>query len=395
MTQTRPTVRIGIVGAGMIGRSHAHAFRALPEFFYPLPATVELTAVADADAALAREAGERYGFGRVARSWEEVVSAPDVDAVCLALPNFQHREAAEAAFAAGKAVLCEKPLAVTPADAHAMLTAARRSGVVHAVGFNLRRAPAIATIARAATAGDFGEIRHFSGRYLTDYGVSPEVPFTWRYARDLAGGGALADIGSHVIDLARSLVGEMASVQGAVLATYVRQRPVPAGHVTGHSRGATTGELREVTNDDVATFTARFSNGAVGDFRFSRVATGYRNSPAFELIGSRGSVQFDMERAAEFGLFDGQPDDPMNGFRRVVIGPHHPYFGQVAAFPVTGVGYGYTETYVAQAFEFVRAVAAGDTSYAPSFEDGARVMAVCEAVQRSADEGRPVDVALP
>lgn len=374
----------------MIGQCHAHAFRALREFSDPLPAQVELAVVADADAALASAAQQRFGFERTAPSWHEIVAAADVDAVCLALPNFEHRVAADAALAAGKAVLCEKPLAATATEAAAMLRAARQANVVHAVGFNLRRAPAIAAIAQLCAAGQLGEIRQFSGRYLTDYGASPEVPHTWRYRRDMAGAGALADVGSHVVDIARSLLGEIDTIQGAALATYVARRPVPAGHVTGHSRGATTGEFRAVTNDDVASFTARFHNGAVADFRFSRVATGFRNSPAFELIGAAGSVQFDMERAAELQLFDGVSDDPMNGFRRVVIGPRHPYFGQVAAFPVTGVGYGYTETYVVQAFEFVRAVVTGDLAYAPNFADGFMVAAVCDAVELSAEEGRPV-----
>ena len=196
-------------------------------------------------------------------------------------------------------------------------------------------------------------------------------------------------MGSHIIDLARFLVGDIARVEGASMATYIEQRPVPAGHVTGHSRGATTGEFRPVDTDDVCAFSGRFANGALGDFRFSRIATGWRNSPAFDLIGARGAVSFDMERAAEFRLFESSADEALAGFRRVVAGPQLPYFNDVVAFPVRGVGYGYSETYVVQAFEFVRAVAE-QRPYSPGFEDGLAVARLCEAIQAAAAEQSPV-----
>ncbi|MBV9358284.1 MAG: Gfo/Idh/MocA family oxidoreductase [Chloroflexi bacterium] len=388
----RPTVRVAIVGAGMIGQAHAHAFRALREAPYPPPAEVELTVVADPDAALAEAARRRFGFDRTASSWEAVAEAPDVDLVCVALPNFQHRPAVEAILAGRKHVLCEKPLANRRADAEAMLEAAERAGVVHGVGFNLRCAPAIAALRQAVERGAVGSISQFSGRYLTDYGASPEVPFSWRYERRQAGSGALGDIGSHLIDLSRYLVGELASVQGATLATFITARPVPVGHVTGHSRAATTGELRPVDTDDVAAFTGRFGSGAVGDFRFSRIATGFRNSPAFELIGSEGALAFDMERAAEYQVFGEVPGAGDNGFRRVVVGPQHPYFADVAAFPVAGVGYGYSETYVVQAAAFVRAVVEGRTDYRPNFADGVAVIGVAEAVMLAAQQGQAVEL---
>jgi predicted dehydrogenase len=381
---------VGIVGAGMIGQAHAHAFRAQPEFLRAVSVDVQLVVVADPDASLALEAQRRFGFARTAESWEAVAAARDVDLVCVAVPNFQHREPVEALVAAGKHVLCEKPLASSLADAAAMLRAAERAGVVHGVGFNLRRAPAVAALRQVVERGELGQLRQFSGRYLTDYAASPEVPFTWRYQRALAGSGALGDIGSHTIDLGRYLVGEIESVQGATLATYITERPVPAGHVTGHNRAATTGEMRPVDTDDVAAFTARFVNGALGDFRFNRAATGYRNAPTFELIGSTGSIAFDMERAAEFLAYLGTDDPDLNGFRRIVTGPDHPYFAQAAAFPVAGVGYGYAETYVIQAAEFVQAVLDGSPRYRPSFADGLAAVAVCEAVQRSAEAGRAV-----
>ncbi|HEY3058129.1 MAG TPA: Gfo/Idh/MocA family oxidoreductase [Chloroflexota bacterium] len=389
-----PTLRVAIIGAGMIGRAHARAFRAVRQSFQPAPADIELTVVADADAALAEDAKTRWEFERTASDWQAVADADDVDLAVVALPNFQHAQAVDALLANRKHILCEKPLASTPADALQMLEAAERAGVVHGVGFNLRRFPSITAVHELIERGDLGEIQHFSARYLTDYAASPEVPFTWRYQRSLAGSGALGDVASHIVDLARFLVGDLASVSGAALATFIAERYVPSGHVTGHSRAATTGEKRAVDTDDVGSFTATFKSGGVADFRFSRIATGYRNSAAFTLTGDKGSVEFDTEHAAELQLYlrgaDGQ--EHMNGFRRVVMGPQHPYFSQVTAFPVAGVGYGYTETYIAQAYEFVRAVAEG-RPYRPGFADGYAAVAVCEAVLNAAEEGRATPIA--
>ena len=384
---------MALLGAGMVGRAHAHALRALREVAEAPTPEVELAVVADPHRALAVEAQVRYGFARAASSWEEVADAGDVDAVYVALPNDQHRQAVEAFVTAGKHVFCEKPLALTARDSWAMLQAARRAGVVHGVGFSQRRAPAVAAVQRAVARGDVGEPRHFSGRYYTDYALSPDTPFTWRYERARAGAGALADVGSHVIDLARFLLGDLESVEGALLETYVRERPVPAGPVTGHDHAASAGRTARVENDDVASFTARFTSGVVADFRFSRIAGGYRNSPAFELVGSRGSVAVDLERPGEFHFFDASGDDDLGGFRRVVTGPRHPYFAQVVVLPVAGTGHGYRETFLAQALDFVRAVGGEQPGFTPGFEDGYAVALVDEAVQLAADRGGRVSIA--
>ena len=388
-----PTLRVAIIGAGMIGRAHARAFRALRQSFQPAPAEIELTVVADTDAALAEDARARWEFDRAAADWQAVADADDVDIAVVALPNFQHVQAVDALLQTNKHVLCEKPLASTPDDALHMLRAAERARIIHGVGFNLRRFPAVATIKELVERGDLGRIQQFSARYLTDYAASPEVPFTWRYQKSLAGSGALGDIASHIIDLARFLVGDLETVSGATLQTFIAERNVPSGHVTGHSRAATTGEKRTVDTDDVGSCTARFKSGAVANFTFSRIATGYRNSAAFSVIGDRGSVEFDTERAAELQFYVREPDaqEHVNGFRRVVMGPRHPYFNDVTAFPVSGVGYGYTETYVAQAYEFVRAVVE-HRAYEPGFADGYATLAVCEAVLEAAQHGRATPV---
>jgi predicted dehydrogenase len=393
MTMIRPEIRVAVIGAGMAGRAHANGYRAIRSLFSQPPAAVRLIAVADANEMLASDLAYRYGFERATTEWREVAAATDVDAVSVVLPNHEHRPVVEGLLAAGKHVLCEKPLAPTAADAYAMLEAARAAGVVHMVGFNLRRAPAVAAIQTALARGDLGEPRHLLARYLTDYALSPQAPFTWRYRRDLAGGGALNDIGAHIIDMGRYLLGEIESIQGATLTTFVTERPVPRGQVIGHERAEASGEMAAVDTDDVVAFTARFANGVAGDFAANRVAAGYRNSAGFTLIGSTGAATFDSERFGEFGYFDGRHDDDLNGFRRVVTGPKHPYLQESLIMPVAGVGHGYAETFIAQAYEFLRAIAGGNTVASPSFADGYANALVCEAAQRSAELGRAVTIA--
>ena len=391
MSTTPGRLRVAIVGAGMIGRAHAHALRAMREFFQPVPADVRLTVIADAAAALTSDAQARFEFERVASDWREVVDARDVDVAIVALPNHQHLEPVAALLAAGKHVLCEKPLAPNPTDARVLAEAARRSGLVHGTAFNLRRVPAIAAIQRSVARGDLGELRHFSSTYLADYALSPQTPFTWRYQRALAGGGALVDLGAHSIDLARFLVGDIAWIRGAQLQTFITRRPIPAGHVIGHAKAASTGEFGTVDNDDIASFTVRFANGVIGDFTISRIAAGFPNAPGFRIIGSRGSASFDFSQGPGFQYYDDSVPSEINGSRGVIAGPNHPYLADVAVLPVAGAGYGYTETYVAQAHEFIRAVAQ-NTPYTPSFEDGLATTLICDAVARSAEEGRAVPV---
>jgi predicted dehydrogenase len=380
-----PKLRVAIIGAGMIGRAHARAFRALEAAFQPTPAQIEMAVVCDPEGALAEDAQRRWEFERTASDWHAVAEANDVDIAVVGLPNFQHAEAVDALLERGKHVLCEKPLASTLDDAREMLATAERAGVVHGVGFNLRRIPAVAALRAMISDGTLGEIRQYSARYLTDYAASVQTPFTWRYQRDLAGSGALGDVGSHIIDLARFMVGDFARIDGAALATFIPERFVPSGHVTGHAHAATTGEKRSVDTDDLGSFTATFGSGAVADLRFSRIATGYRNSATFEIVGERGALEFDTERPAEFQMYVRGEDESINGFRRVVVGPSHPYFAQVTAFPVAGVGYGYTETYMAQAYEFVRAISE-ERAYSPGFADGVAAVDVCDAVLQAAEQ---------
>ena len=388
-----PEIRVGLIGAGLIGRIHAHAYRSLGFLRRPLPATIRLAVVADENEPLAEEVAGQFGFERTATSWEAVAEARDVDVAIVALPNYEHRPVVEALVASGKHVLCEKPLAPSAADSWAMLQAARRAGVVHCVGFNLRRVPAIAAIKKALERGDFGETRQFISHYLTDYAADEDAPLAWRFKRELAGGGALADVGSHIIDIARFLLGDIESVHGSAMATFVHKRPIPAGHVIGHEKGMVTGDFGVVDTDDVASFTARFRSGTVGQFAVSRMATGHPISIGISLVGSTASATFDAQHMSEFGYFRASgDDDDTRGFRRVMTGPAHPYFEGFLACPMTGAGYGMSDTWVGQAYEFVGAVARGVPLSGGGFEDGYAVDLVREAAMLSAERGALVRI---
>ena len=394
MTRSRlPEIRVGLIGAGLIGQLHAHAYRRLGDLRQPIPANVHLAVVADAYEPLAEDVAGRFGFERTATSWEEVAEAKDVDVVTVALPNHEHRPAVEALLASGKHVLCEKPLANNAANSWAMLQAARRAGVVHCVGFNNRRMPAIAAIKKAVDRGDFGETRQFIGSLLENYAGDEELPLNWRFQRELAGGGAIIDVGPHIIDASRFLLGDIESVHGAVMATFIDKRPILAGHTTGHEKGMVTGELGVVDTDDLASFTARFQNGTVGTFAMSRVATGHVSGLEFSLIGSTASAKFNADHMAEFEFFrtSGNGDDT-SGSRRVKVTGAHPYYADVQVYPSPSFGHGATENWVGQAYEFVGAVARGVPMAGGGFEDGYAVDLVIEAVRLSAERGTLVRI---
>jgi len=388
-----PEIRVGVLGAGLIGQLHAHSYRRLGDLRHPIPANVRLVVVADVHEPLAQEVADRFGFERTATSWEEVAEANDVDAVTVALPNHQHRPAVEALLASGKHVLCEKPLGNNAAESWSMLQAARRAGVVHGIGFNNRRMPAIAAIKKAMDREDFGQPRQFIGTYLVDYAADEELPLNWRFTRDLAGGGALTDVGPHLIDTSRFLLGDIESVQGAAMSTFVDKRPIPAGPVTGHEKVAVTGEMGVVDTDDLASFTARFQNGTVGTFAVSRVAPGHVFGLEFRVIGSAASAKFDALAMAEFEYFrTSGNDDDTRGSTRVKVTGAHPYYEDIQVYPFPSFGHGMTESWVAQAYEFVGAVARGVPIVGGGFEDGYAVDLVLEAVRLSAERGASVRI---
>jgi predicted dehydrogenase len=379
------SLSVAVIGAGMAGRSHAAGYRSVNTVFGEGLPPVRLAAVADANEALARDAARRYGFEKALSSWEEVAADPSIDAVSVVVGNDLHRPIAEALIAAGKHVLCEKPLAGSLDDARAMAAAEQRAGVVTAVGYTYRRSPAIAAIRDHVRQGELGELSLFDGRYWCDYACDPRGPLSWRYQGG-PGSGALADIGAHVIDAGQFLCGPIVSVSGAVLSTQVRQRRLPVGAVVGHGSAPVSDEVGDVQNEDTAMFSARFASGLTGSFSVSRTAFGMPNGLAFDVYGLDGRASFDWHRPAEYVFDDAQPDARTRGARQVIVGPQTPYFAGGYPMQAPGVGGGNAEMFVYQCRAFLDQIVGTPDPLPPNatFADGLHTLEIIEAVVTSA-----------
>jgi predicted dehydrogenase len=394
MIETRgagmPDDRIGVavIGAGMAGRSHAAGYRAATTCYDAGLPPVDLVAVADVNAEFGTQTARRFGYQRAETSWQAVAEAPDVDVVSVVVANHLHREVVEGLLAAGKHVLCEKPFAPTIADAEAMVAAAAAAPHLQAgVGFTFRRSPAIAGVKERVDDGSMGRPLHFNGHYWCDYGNDPAGPMSWRY-KGGPGSGALADVGSHLVDLAEFVCGPIESVRGAVLATFVAERAVPLGTAVGHAAAALSDVTEPVENEDLVTFTATFASGATATMSASRVAIGLANSLGFELFAQNAAATFDLVRAGEFGYMDRAVAGATAGYRQVVVGPAHPYLTGGLAMDFPGVGYGQNDLFVFQARAFLEQVAGLDRlPPVPSFEHGLRNLQLLQAITASAQAG--------
>ena len=386
-------IRVAVIGAGMAGRSHAHAYRTAQTVFGTGAPPVRLVAIADVNEDFATFTAERYGFERAETSWQAIAGADDIDAVSIVVANHLHREIAEALLASGKHVLCEKPLASSVEDAEAMVKAAAATDRVAACGFSFRRSPAVSAIREQIASGGIGEVLHFNGRYWCDYSASPDAPISWRYTSPI-GSGALADIGSHLIDTAEQLCGPIVTIKGAALPIVIEDRPVPLGAALGHAAGVAVSDNREpVTNEDIATFVVEFASGAVGTFSVSRVTHGYPNSLGFDVFGTKGAASFDLSRNSEFGFVDLAPNPVTNGWRQVLVGPSHPYVAAGQSMPFAGVGHGGQEFFTYQARAFLDQIAGLDRMpVQATFADGLRNLRVEEAIVAAADKGTAVSV---
>jgi len=390
-------LNVAVVGAGMAGRSHANGYRQASTVFGPDLPEVRLVAVADANLPLAQETARRYGYQRAVGSWQEVAADPSIHVVSVVVGNTLHREVVQGLLAAGKHVLCEKPLAGSLADAEAMVELAEKAAVagqVTGVGYSYRRAPAFAALAQRVADGGLGTVSSLTGHYWCDYSCDPGAPWTWRYGGG-PGTGAVGDLGSHTIDLAELLCGRVELVSGAQLSTVVGERPLPVGATVGHRVGAVSEETRPVDNEDVAAFTVRFAGGAVGSFSFSRVAFGFANGQGLDVSGTSGRASIDFQRPAEYLLDDDQPGAGSRGPRSVVAGPLFPGYEGGLPTDAPGLSYGYSDLFVWQARAFLDQVA-GVESPVPacaSFADGLHTLRVIDAVATSARSGgAPVEV---
>ena len=370
----RRTVAVGLIGYNFMGKAHSNAWRQAPRFF-DLPAAVRMKTICGRNGAAVKRAASKLGWENAATDWEEVVRDPEIDVIDICTPNDTHREIAVAAAAAGKAILCEKPLGRDVGECEEMLAAVRKARVVHMVCHNYRRIPAIALAKQMIERGELGDrIYHYRARYAQDWIADPKFPLVWRLQSQIAGSGAHGDINAHIIDLARYLVGEFREIC-ATMETFVRQRPL-----SPHSR-----KQGKVTVDDAVTMIGRFRNGALANLEATRFAPGRKNSITIEVNGSGGSLFFDFEEMNRLRFYNaGDPQD-RRGFRDVLVTETtHPF---IESWWPPGHLIGYEQTFVHTIADFVRAVVVRK-NVPPTFEDGLRNQQVLDAAMRSARQRR-------
>jgi predicted dehydrogenase len=379
-------LRVAMVGYAFMGAAHSQGWRTVNRAF-DLPVTAVQQVVCGRDEQRARAAADRLGWAEVETDWRRVVERDDIDIVDVCTPGDSHAEIAVAALAAGKHVLCEKPLANTVAEAVGMTEAARVAaarGIRSMVGFNYRRMPAIAFARQLVEAGRVGRIRHVRAQYLQDWIMDPAFPLVWRLQRERAGSGALGDLGAHLVDLAQYVTGgEITGVSG-LTETFVKRRPLATGSAGLSATGGP--ETGEVTVDDAALFHARFTGGAIGSFEATRFAAGHKNGLRLEIEGSAGALRFDVEALNELHFYDAGEPATEAGFRRILVTePDHPY---MHAWWPPGHLIGYEHSFTHEIRDFLEAIAAG-TDPEPSFATGLQVQRVLTAVETSAqDDGR-------
>jgi predicted dehydrogenase len=377
------TLDVGFLGYRFMGQAHANALARLPMFFPEAPDVNRHTIVGRDEEALAEAAGQ-LGFEHTTTDWAEAID--DVDVFYNLGPNFVHVEPSVYALENDVPVLCEKPLANSLDGAREMANAADSTTVPTATAFNYRYVPAIQLARNMIADGELGEIRHVRGSYLQDWLVDPQAPWSWRNDEELAGSGALGDLGAHSLDLAQFLLGEEITEVNGHLTTFVEERPVPGEDADSlGSGGGERAETREVTVDDAYSAQAEFESGAMGVFEASRFATGNKNANTIEVNGSEGSIRFDLERLDELEvLCEGN-----RGFETVLVTDESdPY---VDRWWPAGHIIGWEHTFVHENYEFLTAVDEGE-AYHPNFADGLQVQEVLAAIEASDERGERVEV---
>jgi len=375
-------LNVGLIGAGFMGKAHSLAYVAMPMFFWPAPAIPVRKTIVDVSDSIAAEAAQRFGFEKSTSDWRSVVEDPEIDIIDIATPNHLHAEIAIAAAAAGKHIISEKPLARSGDEAKTMYDAVKNAGIVHMVAFNYRRTPAVALAKKYIEEGAIGDILNFRGTYLQDWSADPDGPLSWRFQKSIAGSGSLGDIGTHVVDMARFLCGEITQVN-TQLKTWVKTRPLQAGGVDklGASTKDSTAPRGEVDVDDEVLSLLEFQNGAIGSLEATRNAHGRNNFLTFEIHGTIGSIYFNYERRDELQVAFANDQADRKGFRTVYSGPAHPYGEGLWPIPALGIGYG--ETKIIETYDFVKAIMEGG-EVSPNFKDGYQINLIADAMAASA-----------
>ena len=365
---------VGLIGYKFMGQAHSNGWRQAPHFF-DLPADVRLKTICGRNKAEVSRAATQLGWEDATTDWQRVIDDPEINVVDICTPNDSHSEIAIAAAQAGKAILCEKPLARDLREAEAMWRAVARARVVNMVCHNYRRIPAIVLAKEMIAHGELGNrIFHFRARYAQDWIVDPGFPLVWRLQSPVAGSGVLGDIFSHIVDLGRYLIGEFREVC-ARKETFVKQRPLKFG---GRKKS-------KVTVDDAIIMLGRFRSGTLASLEATRFAPGRKNSITLEINGNDGSLFFDLEEMNYLKFFNRRDPKNRRGFRNILVTePSHPYTGR---WWPPGHIIGYEHTFTHTIADFVTAVVARRSVH-PTFADGLQNQQVLDAVNRSAETAR-------
>ncbi len=366
------TIGIGMVGSGFMGRCHANAYSSVAGIF-DMPLKPRLKMLADAEPKLAEESARRLRFERSTADWRKMVEDPEVELVDITAPNHLHYPIAMAAIEKRKPVYCEKPLACTTTEALEMRDAAESAGLATMVGFNYLQNPMIQTAREILRSGEIGDPLGFRGVHAEDFMAAAEAPYTTRL-EEKQGGGALYDLGSHIISMARFLIGPISKVMGMQHTAYP-QRPEAQGSRL----------MKQVGVDDQTHFLARFKNGCTGTMEASWIAWGRKMHLTFELNCSRGTLVFNQERLNELRLYQAGAQPGRDGFKTLESGPDH---GDYARFcPAPGHQLGFNELKVIEVSRMLNALASNGKCW-PDFREACEIQKVLEAVKRSSAASR-------
>jgi len=373
---TKKTLNIGLIGGGFMGRTHSNGYRRVANFFPDLQYTPVLKAVCFRNETKLKAFAEQWGYESVETDWRKLIARDDIDAVDICTPNDTHAEIAIAAAAAGKMILCEKPLARNLAESQTMVDAIEKAGVANTVWYNYRRLPAVTLAKQLVDSGKLGKIFHYRANFLQDWTINANLPQggegLWRMDAAVAGSGVLGDLLSHCIDTAMWLNGGIKDVT-AMTETFVKERV--------HQL---TGKVQEVSIDDACSFLCHFNNGSLGLFESTRYARGHKALYTFEINGADASIRWDLHDLNRLEYFDNSDESIVKGWRSIhVTDGDQPYMDK---WWVPGLGIGYEHSFVHQVADFLESLESGK-SCSPTFTEAHETQKVCEAVQESAKSG--------
>jgi len=374
-------IGVGILGYAFMGKAHTNGYKKMPIFFYPPPAIPRLIAICGRTEEAVAEAARRYGFETYYTDWKELIADERIEIVDNCLPNNMHAEPCIAAAEAGKNVLCEKPLAATLEDARAAYEAVEKAGVKNMVAFNYRFVPAIRLAKKLIDEGFIGKILQYRAVYLQEWIMDPNFPLVWRLRKSVAGSGALGDLGAHIIDLARFLVGDIKSVCG-MMETFIKERPLPENP---EKKG-------KVDVDDAFIAMVRFKNGAIGSLEASRFCAGRKNYQRVEIHGTEGSIVFNLERLNELEVYSRRDPEDRMGFRNILVTETvHPFMEH---WWPHGHIIGWEHTFVHEIYHFIDCIV-NDKPVAPmaaTFYDGLKCQEVLNAIEESSQRGQWIEL---